>query len=134
VRERYMLLAKCYVLGDKLLDGDFMDIVIDAMIDSIDGDTAFISVEQGRRRDLEEYDPPTNIINYIYENTHSGSKARELIADLCGLNAGYHWFEDLPGAQDLHPDFMRKFTGHILHSIGQEEDYKEFPVVTRSIW
>ena len=76
-------LAKAYVLGDRLLDLDFKDKVIDAIID------------KSRSSSLGLYgymlDPATA---YIYKNTLEGSKARLLFVDLYLGEGDKAWLTD----------------------------------------
>jgi hypothetical protein len=62
----FLLLAKAYVLGDKLQDGDFADTVIDALVMANNDEVELIWGDT---------------ISYIFENTPDSSPARDFLVD-----------------------------------------------------
>lgn len=61
-------LTRSYLIGDKLLDVDFKDAIIDA-----------IAVESGVIRDGVRYIPAKDLRRLIYENTPPGATVRRLL-------------------------------------------------------
>ena len=84
-------LASLYVLGVKLLDRDFQDNVLNAMI--------------SHGRENRDY-PPVIAINIIYESTSEDSPARQMLIDSWVAEGEGHWvdaFDKKSGA--VHSDF-----------------------------
>lgn len=95
----YLQLANAYVLGDKLRDGNFKDVIIDAMLhksrskfsDGTPSGTHFFPGEHAVRR--------------IYDNTPKSSEARHLLVYFYAENGDGQWLND--GAQEVLPkDFL----------------------------
>lgn len=91
----YLQLAEAYVLGDKLGDGDFKDVIIDAILHKsrlkVSGGAFF------RRFSF----PGAQIIQYIYDNTPKSSEARNLLVYFWAENGNGQWFND--ETQELLP-------------------------------
>lgn len=83
-------LVHLYVLGEKLLDTNFQDRVIDAIVAA-----ARQPDESGHRQIPDEVS-----VNYIYQNSPKGSPARKLMVDIWLTDSGDDWLED------VHPDKM----------------------------
>jgi hypothetical protein len=60
--EKYQLLVKEYIFGEKILDLDFKDCVADALVEKLDP--------------VERFDP--HLTNSIFDNTPSGSPLHRL--------------------------------------------------------
>ncbi|CAH0030527.1 unnamed protein product [Clonostachys rhizophaga] len=92
----YLLLAKAYVLGDLLQDGNFKDAVLDAMIEKTtsrlsDGKTLF---------------PVGPVIRHIYDNTMESSEARRLLVDLYTQHGQGDWLRKQACPEDLPKEFL----------------------------
>lgn len=70
-KEEFHLLAKCYVLGEKLIDTTFKNIIL------LNG---FIHATRGRED--ERYFPDGSVIAIIYAGTTKRSPARKLMVDI----------------------------------------------------
>lgn len=102
--EEYIILAKAYVLGDLLRDSHFKDSTLDAII------MKAISEDSDGRYHYPE--PP--VINFIYDNTLDGSKARKFLADLYIRRAEPRWLKDDFFSTPWHKDFLRDLAMELL--------------------
>lgn len=95
----YLQLAQAYVLGDKLRDGNFKDVIIDAMLhkslpELSDGTSCVIF-----------YFPGEYVIRHIYDNTPKSSEARRLLVYFYANHGNVRWLND--AVQDEFPkDFL----------------------------
>lgn len=115
----YLQLAKAYVLGDKLQDGDFQDIIIDAIIDkwnskASDGHNCF---------------PVGAVVTCIYNNTPESSKARRLLVDICVHNGSKSWLSDWTKECDIPKDFLFDM---VIALFSKEEENTSNPIVESS--
>lgn len=94
--EEYLHLAKAYVLGDFLSDGDFKDAVIDAILEK---STTTAS-------DGKIWSPVGPVIRHIYDNTLGCSQARQLLVDIYTRNGHGNWLQDWAHRDDLPKDFL----------------------------
>ena len=92
----YLQLAMAYVLGDKLQDGDFQDITIDAMIDKCKSPAS----------DGAKWFPVGSVIQCIYDNTPESSKARRLLVDIYVHNGCSGWLRDSMKPDEIPKDFL----------------------------
>lgn len=92
----YVQLANAYVLGDMLLDTDFKDAVIDAIINKT----------RSTASDGQNWYPVGPVIRCIYENTRESSKARCLLVDLYVNYAEGYWLRELATWDDLPKEFL----------------------------
>lgn len=79
----YLSILKAYTLGDKLLDINFQNAAVDAMIEksttSVDG---------------TEWYPGLSIIEYVYNNTSESALVRELLVDMYVFGAEDGWLHE----------------------------------------
>ncbi|WAO97088.1 Hypothetical protein NCS54_01479400 [Fusarium falciforme] len=92
----YMLLAKAFVLGDKLQDGGFQDAVMDAMVDKTSSEAS----------DSQKWFPVGPVIRFIYENTLASSKARLFLVDVYTFHGHGNWLTDWATQDDLPKEFL----------------------------
>lgn len=85
----YLQLAKAYVLGDKLGDGNFKDVITDAMIHK----SRFLTVSAGKSVGTRFF-PGGIVIRHIYDNTPKSSEARHLLVYLYAENGNGQWLND----------------------------------------
>ncbi|KAJ5685375.1 hypothetical protein N7536_007994 [Penicillium majusculum] len=83
--QEYYDLVSAYVLGDKLLDAQFQNSVIDAIIDTC---------SKADSKDGKVYFPDANAVSYAYSNTTKFSKIREMLVDLYLHAAGDQWLSE----------------------------------------
>ncbi|QDS75942.1 hypothetical protein FKW77_003205 [Venturia effusa] len=95
-RARHNLLVRAYILGDKILDRDFQDAVIDGLIDF------------SRRRNVW----PIRQVKVIFENTLEKSPLRTLLVHMCSFNKHADRFKD--------PAFMQYLTAEALFDIAAD--------------
>lgn len=103
----YLQLAKAYVLGDKLRDGNFKDVVIDAM--------------QLRSRSIYAdgkcYFPGECSIRCIYDNTLKSSEARHLLVDFYVKHGDELWLKG-----DEQEKFPRDFLMDLAVALYKSKD------------
>ncbi|KAF2175249.1 hypothetical protein K469DRAFT_611324, partial [Zopfia rhizophila CBS 207.26] len=80
----YLQLAKAYILGDKLQDGDFKDVVIHAIIDKC----------KSKASDGRHWFPVGVILRCVYDNTPESSRARRLLVDIYVHHGSGNWLSD----------------------------------------
>lgn len=100
----YIQLAKAYVLGDKLQDGDFQDVVIDMIVDKC----KWQSIDGGK------WYPAGEIVQKIYDNTLSNSKARCLLVDIYVSHGSGSWLYDYSKPHDIPKEFIYDLTVSFL--------------------
>jgi hypothetical protein len=91
-------LAKAYVLGDRLQDGDFTDCVIDAFIETFKG--------MVRRSEKNRRYPSAWIITYIYDHTSESSVLRRLLVDIYTYAGEHHWVAKCEPKDELPKAFL----------------------------
>lgn len=92
-------MADAYVLGDKLRDGNFKDVIIDAMLHKSR------SKFSDRTPDGTHLFPGEHAIRRISDNTPKSSEPRHLLVYFYAKNGDRQWLND--GAQEvLHKDFL----------------------------
>lgn len=79
--EEYLQLAKAYTLGDELIDGDFQDAIIDAIVDKCNS----------KASDGQSWFPVGAVVQQIYRHTLKSSKARRLLTDLYITHGSGGW-------------------------------------------
>ncbi|RFU24056.1 hypothetical protein B7463_g12285, partial [Scytalidium lignicola] len=107
----YLQLAKAYILGDKLQDSDFKDVVTDAMIDKC----------KSKASDGRSWFPVGPVIKCIYDNTLESSKARRLLVDIYVHNGSGSWISDWAKKDDIPKDFLYDITIALLSKRGGSE-------------
>lgn len=96
----YSALFASYVLGEKLLDQNFQNTTIDAIIGRSN------AVIDGSR-----WYPRRDHIIYAYNNTSPSSPIRDLLVDMYLFNAERHWLE---GYSDLPPAFVLELASRLV--------------------
>lgn len=84
--QEYSRLVKCYIFGDKVLDGIFKDCVIDCIISLLLGTQLF--------------DP--SLTSLVYESTHAQHRLRRLWQDIYITCGSPSWLDE---QYDPHPEF-----------------------------
>jgi hypothetical protein len=87
--KEYAVLAKASVLGDKLMDGDFKDAVIDCIVDALCKDQVF----------------DVGLTNYVYEHTTATSPLRRLWQDIYMWAGNPTWLDENVIPEPLNGDF-----------------------------
>ncbi|PLB48318.1 hypothetical protein P170DRAFT_448051 [Aspergillus steynii IBT 23096] len=82
--DEYMGLIKAYVLGDKLLDAEFHNAVIDAIVEE----------SRSEAQDKHLWFPGEKVIEYAYENTTERAPIRRLLVDMWAIYAKSSWLDD----------------------------------------
>ncbi|KAK6435894.1 hypothetical protein LTR95_007921 [Oleoguttula sp. CCFEE 5521] len=104
--DTYILLGKCYTLGDLLLDPDFRDTIADALCCQVN------TVLDGMR-----YFPNTEAKQYLYANTAPAAKIRQLCVDLFAGCKNVEILDD-----EDPPEFLRAVAGALI--AGSAVDHK----------
>jgi hypothetical protein len=94
----YLGLAKAYVFGDKVLDTDFQNTIMDTIIKG----TVIQSDGCGGARTLRVC-ATASLIAYVYENTVDGASIRKLLIDMWTEHAKPEWM--LEGMDIIPPSF-----------------------------
>jgi hypothetical protein len=100
----YVLLAKAYVLGDKLQDGRFQDTAIDAIIQKASSPA----------KDGQQWLPVGSAVGWIYDNTLPSSEARRLLVDLYVCHGSGDWLTLWAKPADLPKDFLLDLAAALL--------------------
>jgi hypothetical protein len=100
----YLQLAKAYVLGDLLQDGNFKDVVLDAIIEKT----------TSKASDGHRWYPVGPVIRHIYDNTLESSEARGLLVDLYTHHACGHWLYKWACPEDLPKQFLHDLAIAVL--------------------
>lgn len=107
----YLQLAKAYVLGDLLQDGNFKDAVLDAMIERT---TSKLS-------DGKMWFPVGPVIRHIYDNTMKSSEARRLLVDMYTQTGRSDWLRNWACPEDLPKEFLYDLAIAVLDKRSQPE-------------
>ena len=102
----YVQLAHAYVLGDRLQDHNFMDTVLDAMVEKT----------KTAATDGQKWYPVGPVVRLIYENTPDSSKARQLLIDLYAFKARASWLRDWAEPDDLPKSFLMELAIALLET------------------
>jgi hypothetical protein len=108
----YLQMAKAYVLGDKLQDGDFKDVIIDAIIDKC----------KSIASDGHKWSPVGPVLRCIYDNTPTSSKARRLLVDIYVHNGSGDWLSDWVKQDDIPKDFLLDIAMAFLNKKEKNEE------------
>ena len=92
--DRYMCLAKAYILGDKLMDTAFSNAVVDAILAELDAMDPITG---------QYHYPPNESILEVYTNTPESSPIRRLMLDIWRLHSGERWLRS--GSHTWYNDF-----------------------------
>ncbi|KAF7187988.1 hypothetical protein HII31_10660 [Pseudocercospora fuligena] len=84
-------LASAFIFGDKFLDFDFCDAVIDCVIEQI-WKTSALDI---------------SLVEHVWRNTTPSSPLRRLILDLYGFVGIERWLEELQNDNHFHAEFMK---------------------------
>ena len=87
--DEYKALVSAYILGEKLMDADFKDIVIDCIIHKLRKSGSF---------DIQ-------LTSTFYENTPQGSTLRRLWVDIYGWAGNASWVDEKIVREFIHPEF-----------------------------
>lgn len=101
----YLELAKAYVLGDKLRDGNFKDVIIDAALhksSSVISDGAYLF-------------PGEDVVRCIYDNTPKSCEARHFLVDFYVEHGNGLWLNE-PG------DFPKDFLADLAVALFERKD------------
>lgn len=77
----YLDLAKAYILGDKLLDYSFTDIIIDTTLEK----------SRFEIHDGNYWFPGDRVVEYVYRHTVEGSPIRRLLVDFYAYHGTPEW-------------------------------------------
>ncbi|KAF2630061.1 hypothetical protein BU25DRAFT_419701 [Macroventuria anomochaeta] len=117
--DEYIDIAKCYVLGEKLMDNAFKNAILTALVDAYVDQPAEPRLCPGRLT-----------LQVIYAGTMEGSPARRLLVDIWVRLAKETWIQHL--TEDLPHAFVLEFSRALLLSkcSGKDKDdeysWKEF--------
>lgn len=107
----YLQLAKAYVLGDKLRDGNFKDVIIDAMLHK-----SRSNVSDGIS-DGACFFPGEHVIRHIYDNTPKSSEARHLLVYFYVKNGNRRWLNDA-----VQEEFPKDFLMDLAVALFERQD------------
>ena len=96
---QYTFLAKLYVLGERLVDDELQNRVIDGII----------ATTRSRINGVSFF-PGVEAVNVIYNRTSASSLARQLLVHLWDEAANPRWITEFK----LHPDFLEDITLALL--------------------
>lgn len=88
-QNEYELLVRAYLLGEKLIDLDFKDTVIDCIIHKLRASRTF----------------DARLTNLIYENTPPESPLRRLWLDIYFYSGSPNWLDEKALGDFIHPEF-----------------------------
>ncbi|KAI9661303.1 MAG: hypothetical protein M1821_009630 [Bathelium mastoideum] len=102
----YEILIEAFILGDKLLDIDFKDAVVDAIVHltmkpDANGTWAI---------------PPGKNVSRLYERTLKGSKARRMMVDLHVMSATPRMFD----SEEMKDEYCFDFVVELLRAMFEE--------------
>jgi hypothetical protein len=80
----YLMLARAYVLGDRLQDVAFCDACMDGMV---------VKAKMKSAPTNQWWVPVGPVVAYIYDNTTPNSKARRFLLDFYTHHGQSHWLE-----------------------------------------
>lgn len=114
---RFNKLAKLYVLGEKLLDGDFQDNVANAMI------------LPSRAEGIHKVSPGEDAIDIIYTSASRSSPARQLLVDMWVAYGCSSWVQRDEGeGWKVHQDFKDDLVEALLRRrCLREHVHDEYP-------
>jgi hypothetical protein len=92
--DEYEALVKAYILGEKLLDTDFKDAIIDAIVDKFRSQCCF----------------DTGLTTLVFNETPSGSPLRRLWMDAYYHFGTSEWLEDQPDGKTIDAGFLIEFS------------------------
>ena len=92
----YLQLAKAYILRDRLQDGSFQDVILDAIVNKC----------RTRANDGSTWFPVGPVIEHIYQNTTDSSKARRLLTDLYVCHGSGDWLREWIEPSATPKDFL----------------------------
>jgi hypothetical protein len=101
-QQSYIHLSKLYVLGERLMDCEFQNQVVDAIVA-----TARDQTSEGTR-----YKPIGEVVNIIYENTPKPSPGRKLMAQIWYEYGRADWFAE--SNVKLNYEFMEDVMSALL--------------------
>lgn len=107
----YLQLAEAYVLGDKLGDGNFKDVIIDAMLHK-----SLPKVSDGTP-DLTRVFPGEHVIRHIYDNTPNSSEARRLLVYFYANYGSSRWLNDA-----VQEEFPNEFLIDLAVALFERQD------------
>ena len=103
--KQYEVLTKALVLGDKIQDVNFRDVLIDKTIELTSTPNS-----QGIR-----WNPTGKNVSRLFEYTPKGSSARQLMLDLHVTDAGLEWLGSQGGKdEDYHFEFLLELARALL--------------------
>lgn len=100
-QSQYTCLFEAYILGEKLLDLDFHNTVVDAIIER-----STTPVPNGNL-----WYPDDELIIYAYANSSPSAPIRELMVDIYLYHGHSAWFE---GSHDLSGPFLLKLVSRLF--------------------
>ena len=100
----YECLAEAYVLGDKLQDGDFQDVIVDTIVDKC----------SSKASDGRSWFPVGPAIQHVYDHTVESSKVRRLLVDLYVSHGSGNWLRDWEKSSDIPGDFLFEIATNLL--------------------
>lgn len=99
----HLRLAKAFVLGDKLLDQEVQDAVMDAFVESMSTPD----------KNGHLWYPTGPTVGYAYENTNSSAPIRELLLDASTLHSNSSWYRQENSAEYPQP-FLLELVARLL--------------------
>lgn len=112
--DRYRDLIEIYSLGDKLLDPDFQNAILDATIE--EGNAQYLNGKASC--------PDEQVIEYAYSNTVPSSPIRDLLVEIFICNAGREVLREKERT-DMLP---RSFLLHLARSLMEQASWINYPI------
>jgi len=98
--EEYIELCKAYCLGEKLMDDNFKNAVVDAIIHK----------NATKASDGHHWYPVGKAIRYAYDGTPAGSPLRKLLVDFYAYQAVEGWLSDYTSVEEVPKEFLYDVT------------------------
>lgn len=100
----YLDLVKAYVLGDKLLDTQFQDTAIDAIVEK----------SRSNAKDGKRCFPGGEVIEYAYRNTTESAPVRDLLVDMYVKHGKSAWLHDWTDSASMPQPFLLSLASKLL--------------------
>jgi hypothetical protein len=98
--DEYKVLVKAYILGEKIMDQEFKDSIVDAIIEKL--------------RTLRRFD--TQLTDLVSDNTPFASPLRRLWMDAYYHFGSSEWLDSSLAGSPINAEFMAEFSRHQMQS------------------
>ncbi|KAF2802713.1 uncharacterized protein BDZ99DRAFT_428117 [Mytilinidion resinicola] len=124
--QEYIDLCKAYCLGESLMDDNFKNAAIDAIIHK----------NLTPASDRQRWYPVGMAIRHAYDGTPPGSPLRKLLVDFYSKHARVSWFSDYTSKDEMPKDFLYEVTLALVtvRSRTDDRDAWENPVQVKSLY